>query len=116
MKFQCNVEYFEKALEEEFTVIAMIPYGWVWVQVQFFSFFGILFPKARSTSEFIKEKWNAKVEVVSSEAMRQYAMYNLLRVIGLHWLVCETIMYKYFIFHPISLFIPPINPLAALTG
>ena len=85
-----------------------------WVQVQIFGVLGLVFTKAYSLAQFKENSWVAKTKVVSSEALRQYAWFSLLKVLKLHWLVCEPIMYKFFLFHSINLLVPGMHPLENL--
>ena len=112
MKFKCNEEYFESAIREEVEIILYPIYMNYWWQVQIFGIFGWIFAPFKSLGLAIKEDWNSKIEVFTSFAKIQWALYVLNTQYRMEWAICDTVMFKYWIFHPINFwFIPELNPL-----
>ena len=71
----------------------------VWTLVQVFTLLGLIFPASRSFALFIRELWMSAMWVPVSTSYQKWADYNALGVFNLQYLVCDKIMYKYWLFH-----------------
>ena len=111
MKFKCNQEYFIKAVKEELEDMLVLFYMMTWVTVKFFLFVGLfpLLDKAKTFAFAVRERWNSRIEAVSSHGINQYAWYVLMQRNGREWMICDPIMLKYWIFHAFNLFLPPMQ-------
>ena len=114
MKFKCDQKHFETTLREEMELIFFIPYMIIWIQVQFFSIVGWIFEAALWYSLLLKEKWNATVKVVSADSNRIYALYSLFKMNNIEWMICDPVMFKYWIIHFLNFFLPDMDPWAWL--
>mmetsp|Transcript_39547 Transcript_39547/g.60410 ORF Transcript_39547/g.60410 Transcript_39547/m.60410 type:complete len:82 (-) Transcript_39547:48-293(-) len=79
-------------------------------------FWGMFFTGSKQFALFTRERWNAGVQVVTSEAGRLYAAYKLLEIFELEWAVCDPVMFKYWIFHWFNWWLPEMQPFAWLLG
>ena len=87
----------------------LIPYMLIWAQVQVWGFFGFLFDKSYNLEQMILSDWNAKVSVLTSRAIEQEAWYELLGLFGVEWIVCDPIMFKFWLIHGINQWIPELK-------
>ena len=114
MTFKCDIEHFKLVIKEEMEDIFWLWYLVVWFWVQVFGFFGILLPSFNSAGLAIREDWNARMVIYTSQGIQNYADYSLFGSIQLEWLICDKIMFKYWLFHAINLLLPEMDPLEGL--
>ena len=110
MQFTCTLDYFKATIRETWEILLFPIYIFLWCWVQIFVVSGLLFPSFRSLGLGIRESWNSFIAVMESTANTQWANYNLFRVVGLQNLVCDRIMYRYWLFHFFNQFVPEMNP------
>ena len=106
MTFKCDTPHFMQAIKEEFELMFLPYYLFIWVQVRAWGALGIVVGRAEMISESIQARWNSRVNVVTSHAHTQINNYKFLGNWGLEWMVCDPIMFKYWLVHGINRFIP----------
>ena len=111
MKFRCDKAHFAQAIKEEFELLFLVPYLILWVQIKLWGALGIVWKKGKVVSEGLRSNWNAGVNVATSRAWHQWNEFELLGNFGAEWMVCDPIMFKYWIVHGINRFIPELESL-----
>ena len=106
MSFRCDKAHFAQAIKEEFELMFLIPYLLVFLQTKAWGALGIFWRKAGNISDMIEARWNSRVNVVASRAWHQYNNYEMLVNFGMEWMICDPIMFKYWIIHGINRWIP----------
>ena len=116
MTFMCTEEYLKTQKREEYEVLFAIPYLLVWFDVFIWATIGLFLGPAKSWALSVENDWYSRMVIVESDGTESYSWYKLLQPYRFEWLICDPIMFKYFIFHPFFFWIPPFNPFDNLFG
>ena len=96
-------------------VILLIPYLMTWIIMQLLTMAGTIFPFCRSLAMALREFWTSWMSTFTAYGKLQYAQYQLFKSVNLQQMICDKIMYKYWIFHLMNIIlVPEMNPFAVL--
>ena len=75
---------------------------------------GLFVSPAKAWALSLEHDWHAKMVAIEAGGTESYSYYKLFQTIRFEWLICDPIMFKYFLFHPFYFWIPPFNPFGYL--
>ena len=106
MTFKCDKEHFVRLHQEEFELAFLSVYLITWAQMQVWGAIGLLWDKADMMKKILLHRWMAAVNVAGSTGLHSYASYEYHGHFGTEWMVCDKLMFKYWIIHGLARFLP----------
>ena len=83
MKFQCTVPEMQQQIMEEYTLIFYLSYLWVWLEVQFWYSFGILYTPFKAFGDSYIYDWQSKMQVIQANALNNSSLYKILKIFNI---------------------------------
>ena len=84
----------------------ILPYILIWLQVQAWGALGWISWRSYTIEMMLTRGWQGRLSVITSRAVEQEAWFRLLGNYNIEWMLCDPIMFKFWITHFIHRWIP----------
>ena len=97
--FKCNYDYIRQGVIDEVEVVLAPMYLSFMMMYSFFINLSWYVPEYRFNAEIIKSTWLMNIEVFTGMAYFYTAQVEVFRIWDVENLVCDPIMWRYWLFH-----------------
>ena len=104
--FVCNFEYIQQGVIDEVEVVLAPLFLGFLLQYSFYINLSWYIPKYRFEANMIKATWLQYMEVFEGLAYFQQAQVEVFRLWNLENLVCDPIMWRFWLFHLLAYYLP----------
>ena len=104
--FTCKFNYVNQLVNDEIEFLFMPFYLYLIVQYQFWINMSFYVPEVKFLAQVHKSWWLKFVSVFEGDSYFAIAMVEFWEIWGLEFMVCDILMWKYWVFHLITLGLP----------